>query len=84
MAHIKTAVSLRKDLFEQVETLASEMKISRSRLFALALEEFLQRYQSQQLLERINAAYDEAPDPSEQALRRRMRRQHRQIVEGEW
>jgi hypothetical protein len=60
------------------------MKISRSRLFALALEEFLQRYQSQQLLERINAAYDEAPDPSEQALRRRMRRQHRQIVEGEW
>ena len=84
MAHIKTAVSLREDLFEQVETLASEMKISRSRLFALALEEFLQRYQSQQLLERINAAYDEAPDPSEQALRRRMRRQHRQIVESEW
>jgi metal-responsive CopG/Arc/MetJ family transcriptional regulator len=84
MAHIKTAVSLREDLFEQVEALASEMKISRSRLFALAVEEFLQRYQSQQLLERINAAYDEAPDPSEQALRRRMRRQHRQIVEGEW
>jgi metal-responsive CopG/Arc/MetJ family transcriptional regulator len=84
VAHIKTAVSLREDLFEQVEALASEMKISRSRLFALALEEFLQRYQSQQLLERINAAYDEAPDPSEQALRRRMRRQHRQIVEGEW
>ena len=84
MAHIKTAVSLREDLFEQVEALASEMKISRSRLFALAVEEFLQRYQSQQLLERINAAYDEAPDPSEQALRRRMRRQHRQIVESEW
>jgi len=84
MAHIKTAVSLRKDLFEQVEALANEMKISRSRLFALALEEFLRRHQNQQLLEQINAAYDEAPDPSEQALRRRMRRQHRQIVEGEW
>jgi len=84
MAHIKTAVSLQEDLFEQVETLASEMKISRSRLFALALEEFLRRHQNQQLLEQINAAYDEAPDPSEQALQRRMRRQHRQIVEGEW
>ncbi len=84
MAHVKTAVSLQKDLFEQVETLASEMKISRSRLFVLALEEFLQRHQSQQLLEQINAAYDDAPDPSEQALRRRMRRQHRQIVKGEW
>jgi len=84
MPHIKTAVSLQEDLFEQVETLASEMKISRSRLFALALEEFLRRHQNQQLLEQINAAYDEAPDPSEQALQRRMRRQHRQIVEGEW
>ena len=84
MARIKTAVSLREDLFEQVEALANEMKISRSRLFALALEEFLRRHQNQQLLEQINAAYDEAPDPSEQALRRRMRRQHRQIVEGEW
>jgi metal-responsive CopG/Arc/MetJ family transcriptional regulator len=84
MAHVKTAVSLREDLFEQVEALASEMKISRSRLFVLALEEFFQRHQSQQLLEQINAAYDGAPDPSEQALRRRMRHQHRQIVEGEW
>jgi metal-responsive CopG/Arc/MetJ family transcriptional regulator len=84
MAHVKTAVSLREDLFEKVEALASEMKISRSRLFVLALEEFFQRHQSQQLLEQINAAYDEAPDPSEQALRRRMRHQHRQIVEGEW
>jgi metal-responsive CopG/Arc/MetJ family transcriptional regulator len=84
MANVKTAVSLRKDLFEQVEALANEMKISRSRLFVLALEEFLRRHQNQQLLEQINAAYDEAPDPSEQALRRRMRRQHRQIVEGEW
>ena len=84
MANVKTAVSLRKDLFEQVEALANEMKISRSRLFVLALEEFLRRHQNQQLLEQINAAYDETPDPSEQALRRRMRRQHRQIVEGEW
>lgn len=84
MANVKTAVSLRKDLFEQVEALANEMKISRSRLFVLALEEFLRRHQNQQLLEQINAAYDEAPEPSEQALRRRMRRPHRQIVEGEW
>lgn len=84
MTHVKTAVSLQKDLFEQVETLAGEMKISRSRLFVLALEEFLRRHQNRQLLEQINAAYAEAPDPSEQALQLRLRHQHRQIVEGEW
>jgi hypothetical protein len=84
MANVKTAVSLRKLLFEQAETLAREMNIPRSRLFALALEEFISRHESRQLLERINAAYDDSPDPSERALRRRMRRQHRRVVDGEW
>jgi metal-responsive CopG/Arc/MetJ family transcriptional regulator len=33
MATIKTDISLSKALLEEVETVASEMKISRSRLF---------------------------------------------------
>jgi len=84
MAHVKTAVSLEKELFDQVEALAGEMGITRSRLVVLALEDLLRRRQSQLLLEAINAAYTEAPDPAELELRRRMRRQHRQIVEAEW
>jgi len=84
MAHVKTAVSLQKELFERVETLAGEMRISRSRLFVLALEEFLRRHQNRLLLDQINAAYADAPDPFERSLQLRMRHQHRQIVEGEW
>ncbi|MEE8390703.1 MAG: hypothetical protein V3S14_07915 [Anaerolineae bacterium] len=84
MTTVKTAISLQKTLFERAKALANEMKISRSRLFVLALEDFLRRHESQRMLEDIDAAYDDAPDPAEQALRRRMRRQHRQIVEGEW
>ena len=84
MANVKTAVSIQKPLFEQAEALARELDIPRSRLFALALEDFISRHVSRQLLERINAAYDDAPDPSERALRRRMRQQQRRIVEGEW
>lgn len=84
MPTIKTAVSLPKDLFERVDTLAHELKISRSRLCGLALEDYLRRHHSQRLLEQINAAHAEGPDPSEQALLRRMRRPHRHIVEGEW
>jgi DNA-binding transcriptional MocR family regulator len=79
-----SAISLHKALFEQVEALAHEMHISRSRLFVLAVEDFIRRHESQRLLERLNAAYGEAPDAAEQALRRRMRRQHRHVVEGEW
>jgi metal-responsive CopG/Arc/MetJ family transcriptional regulator len=84
MEHVKTAISLQKALFEQVETLAHEMHISRSRLFVLAVEEFIRHHESQQLLERINTAYADAPDPAEQVLRRRMRHHHRHVIEGEW
>ena len=84
MANIKTAISLQKTLFEQVEALAREMKVSRSRLFALAVEEFVRRYQNQLLLEKINQAYPDSPDPNEQKRLRKMRRQHRRVVEGEW
>jgi predicted transcriptional regulator len=84
MEHVKTAISLHKALFEQVEALAHEMHISRSRLFVLAVEDFIRRHESQQLLDRINAAYADAPEPAEQTLLRRMRHQHRQVVEGEW
>jgi metal-responsive CopG/Arc/MetJ family transcriptional regulator len=84
MTNVKTAVSLQKSLFEQAEALANELRISRSRLFALALEDFIRRSHNQQLLEKLNAAYADVTDTKEQTLRRRMRRQHRRIVEGEW
>jgi len=84
MATTRTVISIEGPLLEQAEELARELKIPRSRLFALAIEEFISRHESRQLLERINAAYGDSPDRSEGVLRRRMRRQHRRIVEGEW
>ena len=84
MANVKTAISLQKSLLETAETLAREMNVSRSRLLALALEEFIDRYQNQRLLEQINAVYKDIPDTVEQGLRRKLRRHHRRIVEGEW
>lgn len=84
MTNVKTAISLQQSLFEQAEALADELKISRSRLFSLALEDFLRRSHNQQLLEKLNAAYEDVADAKEQTLRRHMRSQHRRIVEGEW
>jgi metal-responsive CopG/Arc/MetJ family transcriptional regulator len=84
MTHVKTAISLPKALFDQADALARRLKISRSRLLSLALEEYLQHHTNKQLRERIDAAYGEEPDPAEQALRERMLAVHREIVEGEW
>ena len=84
MSSIKTAVSLQKPLFDQADALARQMNISRSRLYVLALEDFIQRHQNQQLLEQINDAYRDASDPAEPLRLRAMRHHQRRIVEGDW
>ncbi len=84
MTAIKTAISIQRPLFEQAQELALELKIPRSQLFVLALQDFIRRYQNRQLLARLNAAYEGDPDPEEQVLHEHMRRLQRQMVEGEW
>ena len=78
MATIKTAVSLQESLFERAEDLAQQMRVSHSRLFTMALEDFISRQNKENLTEQINRALDEAgdedPGPSMEVMRRHMRR----------
>ena len=83
MANVKTAISLQKSIFDQAEALARELEISRSRLFAIAVEEFIRHHNNQKLLESINAAYDDVLDPEEYALRRKMKAKQRQLMREE-
>ena len=84
MATMKTAVSLEKSLFERVDAVANELALPRSRLFALAVEEYIRRYENQKLLEALNAASADGPDPEEQDQLRRMRYKQKSLLEGEW
>lgn len=84
MANIKTAISIEKPLFEEVEALAEEMKVSRSHLFTLAARDFLQYHKNQKLLDAINATYDDLPDPAEERLRAEMKSKHRRLVKDQW
>ena len=85
MANVKTAISLQKSLFDQVEILAREMKVSRSRVFVLALEHFIRDYQDRQLFDKINkACEDSPPDEAERTRLHQIRRQHQRMAEGEW
>jgi metal-responsive CopG/Arc/MetJ family transcriptional regulator len=44
--NMKTAISLPDDLFEEIEVCAREMKMSRSRVLAVAARDFLARRRS--------------------------------------
>ncbi len=82
MANIKTAISIEKPIFEQVNALAKDLKISRSRVFALAAQEFIQRYKNFKLLEALNEAYDDLPE-SEPVVSK-MRPRHYEMVKDQW
>jgi len=84
MESIKTAISIEKSLFTQANALARKMKVSRSRLFVLALEDFIREQENRELLEKINAVYADEPDESEKVLRRKMRQSYRRLLEGQW
>jgi len=84
MNSTKTAISLQKSLLDRVDTLAQELDISRSRLFTLAVEDFIQRHKNQKFLEAINSAYDDTSDPEEQIMLQKMRRKHKELVKEQW
>jgi metal-responsive CopG/Arc/MetJ family transcriptional regulator len=55
---MKTAISLSNMLYEKAEETASYMGIPRSKLFAIALEEFIARHNGNMITEKINEVYE--------------------------
>lgn len=83
MANVKTAISIPAPLFAQVERTAKEMKVSRSELFALAVEDYLRQHENRRLLAQIDAVY-EGRDPEQETYLTNARKSHRRKVEGTW
>ncbi len=73
---VKTAISIQKDLFQEVNRIAKKLKVSRSKLFVLAVQEFIKKQESQELLSQINKAFSDYPDSEERIIQGGMRRKH--------
>jgi hypothetical protein len=59
---VLTAVSLPGDLFAEAEAYAQAHRLSRSRVYAAALLEFLMRRNEDAITDAINSAIDADPD----------------------
>lgn len=81
---VKTAISLDAPLLKQIDAVAAELRMPRSRLLAEAAREFLLRHQNAKLLDTLNKAHASGPTDEEIEHRRAWKRQHRRRVEGEW
>lgn len=60
---MKTAISLPDDLFAEAESLAGRLGLTRSGLYAAAIEEFIGRHRAKRVSERLDAVY--AAEPSQ-------------------
>ena len=84
MATVKTAISMPERLFKELEAAAEEMQLSRSKVFALAVKDFLRARENQRILEQLNRVYADGPDEEEQEFLEQMKVRYRKIIEGEW
>ena len=81
---MKTAISINDGLLREADETARLMKVSRSRLFALALGEFLKRQRREGMLRRLNEVYANAVDPTEKRLVARIKSKLRPAVKERW
>ncbi len=78
---MKTAVSLPDDLFRQAEAAAHRLRVSRSRLYATAISEFLGKQTANAVTERLNQVYSSRASKLDAALRRA---QFRSVDKHSW
>ena len=87
MAHVKTAISLDEGLFREAESWAGKLGVSRSQLFARAVEEYVKRRENEELLARLNEAHADGLDDEEKEHLERMWVHHARLLEetgNEW
>jgi len=71
---MKTAISLPDELFASADALAERMGVSRSKLFATALAEYLAKHQGRKVTERLDQVYATQSSTVNPAVRRAQRR----------
>ena len=71
---MKIAISISDDLFEEIEEVAKDSKCSRSKIYAIALKEHLEKIKSHKLLKDLNVAYSTHELQSEKRLREKSKK----------
>ena len=67
---MKVALSIPDELFESAETLVKRLGVSRSRLYATALADYVARHQTRKITARLDAVYATEESRLDKPLRR--------------
>lgn len=82
-ASVKTAISLKQTLFQRINELAKELGVSRSRLFVMAIEDYIKKIENKKMLSKINNAYSDHLDLDNEDKKnaQAMRSKQKQLLE---
>ena len=81
---MKTAISIDDRLLQEADETARLLGLSRSRLFAVAVGDFLQRRRREQMLLRLNEVYADGTEPADTSLLKGIRAKVRLAVKERW
>lgn len=81
MSQIKTAISIHQSIYQQMEKLSRDLKISRSRVYEMAAREFLKLSRDQQVTDQLNQVYANDADPEDDELLARLKPYYRKVLE---
>ena len=85
MPGVKTAISLDEELLLKVNSLADNLHVSRSKVFTMAVQDYLKKQENQSLLAQLNEAYEDFPDEEESGVLKSIRvKQNRNIDQESW
>jgi hypothetical protein len=77
MSTIKTAISIDKDIYDDVIHLTRELHISKSQFFSQAAQYMIDRKKNLNLLREINAAYGTSGEIEEEKSHKRAAKRYR-------
>jgi hypothetical protein len=77
MSTIKTAISIDKDIYNDVVHTARKLHISKSRFFSQAAQYMIDHNKNLDLLKKINAAYENLPESQEERIHQREAKRYR-------
>jgi len=65
---MKAVISIPDPVFQNAEQLAKRLKMSRSRLYAAALAEYLMRHRAAGVTDKLNAVYGDGDSSFDEAI----------------
>jgi hypothetical protein len=79
--NVKTAISVRPEIFQLSERLSKQLKISRSAVFAMGVKKLGEEFDEEEFIARVNAVCRDVDTSVDPALKEYQRKR---LEEGGW